>query len=212
MVGEDNARWRRRKEVRPAEIVEAALTLFVERGFKATKMEDIAQAAGVTKGTPYLYFQNKEDLLRAVVRDSLVARVAGFEQMLEQHRGSYAELMERMLVAWWQSVGSTSLAGLCKLMIAEAANFPELARFYHQEIILRSRAVLTELLRRGMACGEFREAPLEAAVDTLISPLLITMIWSHSFGRIPGCEAYRGDPTPHLRATLQLVLQGLQNK
>lgn len=205
-------RWQRRKDVRPAEILDAALGLFVEKGYSATKIDDIARAAGVTKGTPYLYFASKEDILKAVVREKLLERVADMENLSHDYSGHPAVLIRLLLLKWWDDVGSTPLAGLCKLMVAEAVNFPELARFYHAEVIVRSRAIALRLVRSGMDSGEFVAGDAEAAVDALLSPLLMTMIWRHSFACVAGCETYRDDPKQRLEAALQLVLAGLSHK
>ena len=90
-------RWQRRKEARPAEIVAAALEVFVERGFATTKLEEVARRAGVTKGTVYLYFQNKEALFKAVVRETIVLIFARGEQMVAEHHGSAADLLEQLI-------------------------------------------------------------------------------------------------------------------
>lgn len=204
-------RWRRRKDVRPAEILEAALELFVSKGFKATKMEDIAKAAGVTKGTPYLYFENKEDIFKAVVRDNLVTRLAGFAELAQQYEGSSAELLRLMMRRWWQEVGESPLAGICKLMFAEATNFPELAGFYHDEVILPSHNMLLAILERGMRSGEFRPMNAHAVVETLVAPMLITMTWRYSLGQVIPDSKHRSlPPLEYLEVSLDLMLNGLK--
>jgi len=205
------ARWRRRKEVRPAEILDAALQLFVDKGFKATKMEDIAKAAGVTKGTPYLYFENKEDIFKAVVRDNLVTRLAGFAELAKQYEGSSADLLRLMMRRWWQEVGESPLAGICKLMFAEATNFPELARFYHREVIEPSHNMLLRILERGVASGEFRSLNPHAVVDTLVAPMLLSMTWRCSLGRVLEDNQHRNlPPLEYLDIALDLMLGGLK--
>ncbi|HJV06947.1 MAG TPA: TetR/AcrR family transcriptional regulator [Chromobacteriaceae bacterium] len=205
------ARWQRKKDARPAEILDAALTLFVEKGFRATKMEDIAQAAGVTKGTPYLYFHNKEDIFKAVVRDTIVARFNDLRSSMQQQHGSAAQLLQWALDGWWEKIGSGRAAGLCKLMMAEAANFPELAQFYYEEVILPGRTFTAQILEQGIARGEFRPVHIDHTVDTLVAPLLTTMIWGHSFGCVPACQtATTAQPQAFLHHALELVLRGLQ--
>lgn len=205
------ARWRRRKEVRPAEILDAALALFVEKGFKTTKMEDIAKAAGVTKGTPYLYFENKEDIFKAVIRENLVTRLAGFAELAQQFDGSSADLLRLMMRRWWLEVGESPLGGICKLMFAEATNFPELARFYHAEVIEPSHQMLLQVLRRGIARGEFRSINPDAVVDTLVAPMMLTMTWRCSFGRVLTDSQHRSlPPLDYLELSLDLMLNGLK--
>lgn len=205
------ARWRRRKEVRPAEILDAALALFVEKGFKTTKMEDIAKAAGVTKGTPYLYFENKEDIFKAVIRENLVTRLAGFAELVQQFDGSSADLLRLMMRRWWLEVGESPLGGICKLMFAEATNFPELARFYHAEVIEPSHQMLLQVLRRGIDRGEFRSINPDAVVDTLVAPMMLTMTWRCSFGRVLTESQHRSlPPLEYLELSLDLMLNGLK--
>ncbi len=207
------ARWRRKKEARPSEILDAALAQFVEKGFRATKMEDIARAAGVTKGTPYLYFQNKEDILKAVVRETLVANLKDIQLLAGQHAGSTAVLLHLMVETWWHKVGSAPSAGLCKLMIAEASNFPELAQFYFDEVIQPSTEMMALILQRGIDQGEFRPLPVAHAVDALMAPLISTMIMNHSFGQLPGCPlASTHNPLAYLKDALDLVLSGILKK
>ncbi|PRP69623.1 TetR family transcriptional regulator [Chromobacterium amazonense] len=207
-----NSRWQRKKDARPSEILDAALTLFVDKGYRATKMEDIAQAAGVTKGTPYLYFQNKEEIFKAVVRETIVARMQAMSAQLEQLQdASGSQLLHAALEDWWTHIGATRSAGLCKLMAAEATNFPELARFYYEEVIKPARQLLGYVVQRGMDRGEFRPANLEHVIDMLTAPMLMTMIMSHSFGLVPGCcENITRDPLAFLQSALRLTLQGMQ--
>ncbi len=202
-------RWQRRKDERTGEIIEAALGLFCEKGFSATKLDDIARAAGVTKGTPYLYFDGKEAILKAVVRATLIDRLGEIEAECRDYRGSRTVLIRRLMLKWWDEVGSTELAGLCKLMVAEAANFPELARFYHDEVIVRSRALMHAVLLDGVREGEFRPMPdTDAVIDALQAPLLMNMIWQHSFARFD--ESATGSYTKQrLETTLDLVLAAL---
>lgn len=203
------ARWQRKKDVRPGEILEAALKMFVEKGFRATTMEDIAKAAGVTKGTPYLYFQNKEDIFKAVVRERLVVSLGNMAELAHAHTGSAAKLLHQLSETWWNEVGATEASGICKLMMAEAANFPELAHFYYEAVIEPACAMVTAILQQGIASGEFRPVPLDEAADVLVAPLLMTALWQHSFARIPGTKSSMNDPQRYLRHALDITLNGL---
>lgn len=202
-------RWQRKKEVRPGEILDAALKMFVAKGFRATTMEDIARTAGVTKGTPYLYFQNKEDIFKAVVREQLVTRLGSMGYLVRSHTGSAAALLHQLIEGWWNEVGATEAAGICKLMLAEAANFPELASFYYESVIEPACAMTTAILQQGVANGEFRPMSLDEAADALVAPLLMTMLWQHSFARIPGAKSSMNDPLRYLHHALDIMLNGL---
>src|ERR1700733_8433576 len=118
----------RRKEARPGEIVEAALRLFADRGFAATKLEDVAAAAGIGKGTIYLYFPTKEDLFRAVVRQAVLPNLAAAEADLANHAGSAADLL-RMMAQRFLDALESDLTAIPKLVVAESGNFPAIAQF-----------------------------------------------------------------------------------
>src|SRR5437899_4224976 len=149
-------RWRRRKDARPEEIISAALEVFADRGFAATKVEDVARKAGVTKGTIYLYFENKDALFKALIRETIVPVIAQGEALAQSFTGSARELFERLVREYWRLVGETSLVGIPKLMMAEAANFPELARFYYQEGVTRGHRLMAGVIERGIKAGALR--------------------------------------------------------
>jgi AcrR family transcriptional regulator len=173
-------RWQRRKAERPSELVHAALDLFVERGYTATRLDDVARCAGVSKATVYLYFESKEALFRAVVRDIVVPELARFEDLVRRHRGPTAPLVRELVHRWWRSVGETRLSGIVKLMTAEAGNFPELARFFVDNVVRRARRLFAGVLRRGVARGEFRQCNLNYAVRVLLAPLVFAVIYDRS--------------------------------
>ena len=142
---------RRRKGARPSELTAAALELFVNKGFAATRLDDVAARAGVSKGTLYLYFDSKEALFKAVIEEGIVPTLAAAELQLAEHNGSSVALLRKLLFGWWQHIGGTRLAGVPKLIISESRNFPELAQYYHDKVIVRGRALLRAVLLRGIA-------------------------------------------------------------
>src|SRR5690606_20656201 len=149
-------RWTRRKEERPAELMAAALDLFVERGYAATRLDDVAARAGVSKGTLYLYFSSKEELFKAVIRSGIVPLIEQGERLQQEHRGGAGDLLRKIVLSWWQSVGSSKLGGIPKLMFSECRNFPEIGQFYFEEVISRSYRLIESVMERGMQSGEFR--------------------------------------------------------
>ncbi len=206
-----SSRWQRKKEARPAEILDAALDLFVEKGFSATRIEEIAKRAGVTKGTPYLYFSSKEDLFKAMVREFLVSNLGAMQHVVEQHSGSASALLHELVALWWQNVASQRAGGLCKLMIAEAANFPELTRFYHEEVIYPGKQLIAAIVRQGIDSGEFRTLePIDDIAEALMAPALMMMIDQHSFMRVDFVRSsLPKDPVRYLNNALSLMLNGL---
>ena len=152
----ESARWRRRKEARPQEILDAALAVFAEKGFSAARMEDISRRAGVTKGTIYLYFESKEALFKALVRESLAPTIQGVIAQAEAYEGPSRDLLILVLSTMGSFIRTSDRVVLPKIVIAEAGNFPELVRFYREEIIDKGLGLLESIIARGIARGEFR--------------------------------------------------------
>lgn len=198
---------KRRKEARPAELLEAALNLFVEKGYAATRLEDVAARAGVSKGTLYLYYENKEALFKAVIQEGIIPVIAENEAIAAKHTGCSFDLLEKLLANWWAKIGQTAFAGIPKLIVAEARNFPELARFYYKNVISRGRALVGFALRRGMESGEFRQMDVETTIDVIIAPILMLVIWRFSMSC---CQNGESDPQLYLRIHLDLLRQGLR--
>jgi AcrR family transcriptional regulator len=202
-----STRWRRRKQARPREILAAALESFGERGYAATRLDDVARRAGVTKGTLYLYFPNKAELFKAVIRDALVPpliRVGAASQTAP----SAAALFEAAL-SDFRRIAASPAGALPKLVLAEAGNFPELARFYLDEVVARGLAAIRAILTRGVETGEFRTVDLEHAPHCLMAPLLIALLWTHSIGKVADRPL---DIAALGHAHLDLTLNGLRRK
>jgi AcrR family transcriptional regulator len=200
-------RWTRRKHARPEEITAAALESFVERGYAATRLEDVAARAGISKGTLYLYFANKEELFKAVVREALVARLVEFKSQIGKFQGSSADLLRLVFKTWWERIGSTRISGIPKLILSEARNFPEIARFYVEEVVRPGRETLAAVIRRGIARGEFRDdVDVEASVHLLAAPMLMITLWKNALE--PCCDD-RIDPATLLEAHVDMLSRGL---
>ncbi len=202
-------RWERRKDARPQELLAAALDLFVERGYAGTRLDDVASLAGVSKGTLYLYFDNKEELFKAVVRENLVSALADAEDLMAGFEGHSSELLRRLVHYWWNRVGQTKLSGISKLMMAESGNFPDVARFYHAEVVSRGEALVVSILQRGMARGEYRDIDVEHAKLVIIAPVMMLMLWKHSF---TGCRQGPIDSHAYLDCLLDLLTRGLSSE
>jgi len=200
-------RWTRRKDARPEEIIAAALELFVERGYATTRLDDVAARAGVSKGTLYLYFENKEELFKAVVRGNVLPVLQHGEALVENYSGSSADLVRKLVRGWWELTGSTKVAGLPKLVIAEAGNFPDLAKFYYDEVIVRALSMFRRVLQRGRDTGEFREVDIDHLVRVALAPLVMLGVWGHSFAC---CEHNQLQPERYLDAYLDMLLHSLR--
>ena len=176
-------RWQRRKVDRPTEIITAALDVFVERGYAATRLDEVAARAGVTKGTLYVYFPSKEELFKAMARGSVLPHIIEAEGLVASYHGGSRELFTALVTRWWTTLLETPLSGIPKLMVSEATNFPELAEFYFAEVITRTRRLLAQVLEDGVARGEFRPVNMRAALEVAIAPVLYAALWKHSFQR-----------------------------
>jgi AcrR family transcriptional regulator len=200
----------RRKEARPQELLDAALALFAEKGFSATRAEEVAQRAGVSKGTLYLYYPSKEELFKAVVRNNLSSLIAEGQEVAAHYEGSSADLLIKLLNIWWERVGCTPAASIHKIMLAEVRNFPELAQFYSDEVIEPADRLFSGCVQRGIEAGEFRDMPLHEVAHALIAPLIFMAIHRESFGACPVYGAHAIDPRAMLDTHLELMLRGLQ--
>lgn len=202
-------RWQRRKDARPEEIIKAALEVFADRGFAATTLEDVARRAGVTKGTIYLYFENKEALFKALIRQTIVPVIAQGEEIAQAFTGSARDLFERLVREYWRLVGETSLSSIPRLMIAEAGNFPQLARFYYQEVITRGHRLMEGVLERGIKAGEFKKVNLAVATKLAMSPLLHAVVARRAFA---ACMPEGFDVSSYLDTHIDLFLHGISNQ
>jgi AcrR family transcriptional regulator len=178
--GEESPRWRRRKEARPQELTAAALELFVRQGFSATRVADIARQAGVTPGTVYVYFDNKEALLKAVVYESMVPVLAYANRRIEEYEGTARELLTELVHGWWELIGDSRFAGIPRLIAVEASHFPDLARFYMTEVVERGRGIFTRVFELGIERGEFRPVDLDYAARLAMAPLQYAFIHEYS--------------------------------
>jgi AcrR family transcriptional regulator len=198
-----NPRWERRKDARPAEIISAALDLFVEKGFAATKLDEIAVRSGVSKGTLYLYFSSKEEMFKAVVRETIVPIIKEFAEGLSSANLTATEGLDLFFRDWWSKFGSTKSSGICKVVIAESGNFPEMALFFQHEVIEPSHALIGQIIQSGIDRGEFRSVDVESACHLVMAPLVIQSIWQHSIG---ACM-----PQSHLTHPEQLIYAHREN-
>lgn len=204
--GEQDVRWRRRKDARPNEILGAALECFAESGFAATRLDEIARRAGVTKGTLYLYFTSKEEIFKSVVREEIIANITSAEEFAADDSHSSTEVLEHFFRYWVRTILTTKVGALPKLVLSEGRNFPELAKFYYDEVIERGFRLLGGALRRGVSNGEFVPIDVEYAIKSMISPAIFALLWKHSF------EPHGGglDVEKLLDTHIKLIVNGLK--
>ena len=202
-------RRERRKEARPGELLDAALALFVEKGFAAPRVEEVAARAGVSKGTLFIYFPSKEELFKAVVHENAGRHLDDAFREVAEFAGPSAELLREFLRRWWLQYGGTPAAGLTKLMMSESANFPDLAQFYQDEVVDPSNELLRRVVQRGIDRGEFRPIDVMTLVHLIVAPLLQMAMWRFSLA--PCCpSALQIDPLAMIELHTDFLLRGLQ--
>jgi hypothetical protein len=140
------------------------------------------------------------------VREGIVSRFVEFEEHMRAYEGSSADLMRQLIKTWWQRIGATKLAGISKLMFSEAGNFPELAKFYHDEVIVRGLAIFQVAIQRGIDSGEFRPVELEHTPHICAAPVLMLMLWRNSFDL---CGVREMNPETYLDIHADLLVRGL---
>lgn len=199
----------RRPDARPGELLDAALALFVEKGFAATRVEEVARRAGVSKGTLFLYFGSKQALFNAVVRENLALRFVGWNAEFERFEGSTSEMLHYCLTNWWQRVGATKASGILKLIMGEAHNFPEIASYYQTAVVDPGVALIRRILQRGVDRGEFRAVDTDYAVYSVTSAFLYLVTWKHAMGACAS-SLTEFEPERFIATQVDILLNGLR--
>jgi AcrR family transcriptional regulator len=199
---------RRRKAERPGEILEAAFAEFARNGYAATSLDQIAERAGVTKGTIYVYFENKEHLFISMVHEVMKPSLETVHQMFERHEGSTADLLRAQFnFIYKQIVEDERRREVLRMLIAEAPRFPALADRYYEEILRPCLDLLKQAIQRGMDRGEIRRSTIIDSPHVVIAPIALVDLWLIMFG-----DRQPLDLKSYFTAHLDLVLNGLLAK
>ena len=199
---------RRRKQARPRELLDAALAVFVEKGFAAARAEEIAARAGVSKGTLYLYFDSKEDLLRALIAEGFSSRIEVRADQVATSTEASGELLLHALTAWRSSLAEGQAGGIFKLVLTEVRRFPGLADCWNVEVMGPVRALVSQILLRGIDRGEFRPVDVDIAAHALILPIVMVCLYRHTIGSLVPDDFLMHTPDL-LGRHIELVLDGL---
>jgi AcrR family transcriptional regulator len=174
-------RYQRRKEDRPQEITEAAFGAFAENGFSATKVEDVARRAGVSKGLLYVYFKTKEELFKAVIRSVVTPRLDQLTRTLDSSDLSAEAFIRGPVLEFMKRVPGSPVSVVIRLMISEAPKHPDLVDYYWQNVASRGLGALQQLLRRGVENGEFRESAINDLPQLIVAPVMMSIVWGIVF-------------------------------
>lgn len=206
---EVHAKRERRKEARPGELLDAALDLFVEKGFAATRAEEVAARAGVSKGTLFLYFPSKEELFKAVVRENISGRFAEWNREFEKYEGDTPGMLRYCMQMWWDRIGASRASGITKLIMSEARNFPDIAAFYQREVIDPGNELIRKILQRGVDRGEFAVPDMDYALFSITAPMVFLIMMKHSLGMcVP--QEYPLDPQRYIDSQIGVLLDGFR--
>jgi AcrR family transcriptional regulator len=200
-------RWQRRPEERPTEILEAALLVFGERGYAGTRLEDVARQAGVSKGTVYLYFESKDALFRAMVRNKVGTAITDLRETVRNHAGTSEALLLLVMERLWSGMKSEGKARLSRLVHSELANFPELARFYFAEVVIPVRELVSEVISRGIKDGEF----VAVEPDIVGRTICLTLVhWANNQRFLSAFDSVHFDDAEVFAGISELLLRGLK--
>jgi AcrR family transcriptional regulator len=199
-------RWQRRAEDRPREICAAALQVFAEKGFAAARLEEIARRAGVSKGTLYLYFEDKADLFRAVVQATVAPNIEKIGAVIDDDR-PFAETVRLFLPRFAEIAGTGLPVGaVAKMVIGESRNFPELAKVWHDHVVSKAIGMLSARIARAQAAGEVRPGDPRLHAFTLMGPMVLGLLWRETLQPVGGAPV---DLPTLARQHAETVLTGL---
>jgi len=204
-MADDAPRWRRRKEARPGEILEAALGVFAERGFAAAKLTEIARRAGVSKAALYLYFETKEDLFRAVARTLVAPNLTTLTAALEASDAPFAELAPALLTGAAGLLADGRARSIIRMVLAESGNFPDLARIWREDVVEQMLTLVARLIARGQDRGEIVAGDPRLYAFSLMGPLVMGGLFHAVFGEV-GAPDLPALAAQHARAALRGLL------
>lgn len=174
-------RFQRRKEDRPAEITEAAMQAFAEKGYAATRVEEVARRAGVSKGLLYLYFKTKEDLFKAVIRNFVSPRLDALLKNLDDEEMSAEAFLRGPFLSFAKAIPKSPAKKLVRLLVAEGPKHPDLLAWYWDNVVSRGLGALRGVIERGVRNGEFRASALDEFPQLIVSPVVFSMLWKQLF-------------------------------
>lgn len=202
-------KWRRRKDERPGDIVAAALAVFGEKGFAGARIEEIAKRAGVSKGTLYLYFETKADIFRAVVEETVKPNIEALERTILAMDLPFETLVRTLLPRFAELVTAIPVGTVVKMVVGESRNFPELAKVWHDEVVLKAITLLAGLIGRAQERGELRPGDPRLHAISIMGPMLMGVLWRETFTPVGGAVI---DLPALARQHAETVLAGLLAK
>ncbi len=176
-------RYQRRKEERPQEITAAAFAAFAENGYAATRVEEVAKRAGVSKGLLYLYFKTKEELFKAVIRSIVIRRVDALIASIEETQLSSEEFLRGPMLEFMQRIPGSPVSVVIRLLLSEGPRHPDLVDYYWENVVNKGLTAITRFVERGVERGEFRPSAVNELPQLFLAPVMLSMIWKLLFPR-----------------------------
>lgn len=202
-------RWARRAEDRPREICAAALEVFAKRGFAAAKLDDIAKGAGVSKGTLYLYYTDKEELFRAVVRDTVAPNIDAIKLAAAAANLPFEQAARIFLARLAELTTHVPVGAVAKMVIGESRNFPELAKVWHDQVVSPALGLLTNLIEKAQQRGEVRPGDPRLHAFSLVGPILMGVLWRETLEAVASPSRGPLDLTALAAQHSETVLRGI---
>ncbi len=197
-------KWQRRKDARPAEIIEAGLAEFAEKGFAGARLADVAARAGVVKGTIYRYFDNKEALFQAAVTSRIISTLDNVEELVDGYGGPTDELLKLVLKVIYEKIVASDARVLLRIIIAEGARFPDIPANYYRDSISKGMALIERIVQRGIEQGEFRDSPMSKMPNIIMGPAIFAAVWKMTFEPVAPL-----DLDAFMEAHVDMALNGL---
>ncbi len=174
-------RYQRRKEERPQEITAAAFAAFAENGYAATRVEEVARRAGVSKGLLYLYFKTKEELFKAVIKSVVIRRVDALIAGIEDTQLSSENFLRGPMLEFMQRIPGSPVSVVIRLLLSEGPRHPDLVDYYWENVVNRGLTAITRFVERGVERGEFRSSAVNELPQLFLAPVMLSMIWKILF-------------------------------
>jgi AcrR family transcriptional regulator len=197
---------RRRKDERPAEIIAAAVAEFAAKGFAAAKLEDVAKRAGVSKATIYVYYKDKQALFEACMKSQVGPLMDTADQLIDAFPGSTKDLLKLLIATIYQNLVKSDARQLLRIIIGESENFPFLAEMHYKQSVSKGEAIISKIIARGIARGEFREGAYAKVPIVVVGPAIMATVWTLIFQRYKPL-----DLDEVLEAHVDLILNGISS-
>jgi AcrR family transcriptional regulator len=175
-------------EERQEAILKAALDMFSENGFAATRLEDIAHRAGVAKGTLYLYFPDKEALFERMLQSVAAPLLARLAALAADETATPSRTIEALIAFFETELLNTPREKVMRLMIAEGPRFPKLAKFYYDNVIAKGMASIRAIVRRETGRGTPNMEVLAQFPQLLFAPFLTSVVWRGLFSEFEALD------------------------